>query len=316
MPSEFIFLILLSLTPIVALIWYFDHLDKIQKESRRLLWRIFAWGVLITVGAAIAEYALEANILHLIPGTYFKYFVLMFVFVAGVEEGLKYWVVKKQAYDHPAFNEYFDGIVYAVMASLGFAALENIFYVAEGGFYIGILRAITAVPAHAMFGAIMGYYISLARHSQDPKLEKKFLFKGLLTAILLHGTYNFLLLMASIGAPPMNLAVILVIPLLLAMALNVKWKIAHLHFLDKVEGVLEPPKWTISRYIKAFFGFGFFTSGVLAAMAILLGLFSSDPEIQSIFIESEFNIVGIGIFVAIMWIIAYLLLADKQTSKK
>jgi protease PrsW len=316
MPSELILLLLLSLAPIVALIWYFDHLDKIQKESRRLLWSIFAWGVLVTIGAAIAEYALEANILQLVPGTYFKYFVLMFIFVAGVEESLKYWVVKKQAYDHPAFNEYFDGIIYAVMASLGFAALENIFYVADGGFYIGVLRAVTAVPAHAMFGAIMGYYISLARHSQDPKLEKKFLFKGLLTAILLHGTYNFLLLMAGVGAPPMNLAVILVIPLLLAMALNVKWKIAHLYFLDKVEGATMPPRWTISRYIKAFFGFGFFTIGVLAVIAILLGIFSTDPEIQSIFVENEFNVLGTVILIAIMWIISYLLLADKQTSKK
>ncbi|MBU1446178.1 PrsW family intramembrane metalloprotease [Patescibacteria group bacterium] len=315
MPSELILLVLISLAPIVILIWYFDHLDKIQKESRRLLWSIFAWGVSMTVVAGIAEYFLETNVLPLIPGTYFKLFVLMFIFVAGVEEGLKYWVVKKKAYDHPAFNEYFDGIIYAVMASLGFAALENVFYVTEYGFYIGAFRAITAVPAHAMFGAIMGYYISLARHSKDSKLEKKYLFKGIFLAIALHGIYDFLLVM-GVTEPPINLTVILVIPFLLAMALNVKWKIAHLHFLDKAKGVIEPLKWTISRYIKAFFGLGIFTIGTLAALAILLSLFSGDPEIQSIFAEGEFSIVGTGIFVAIMWIIAYLLLADKRTSKQ
>jgi len=311
MPSEFILLIIISLAPIVGLIWYFDHLDKIQKESRKLLWGIFMWGVLITVIAGIIEYLLESNVLPFIQGTYFRLFVLMFVFVAGVEEGLKYWVVKTKAYNHPAFNEYFDGVIYAVMASLGFAALENIFYVTEYGFYIGAFRAVTAVPAHAMFGAIMGYYISLAHHSDNSRTEKKLLFKGVITAVIVHGIYDFLLIM-GVTESPMNITVILVIPFLLAMALNVKWKIAHLHFLDKVEGVVMPPKWTIGKYIKAFFGLGFFTVGVLATIAILMGIFSTDPAIQSIFTEGEFNITGTGIFVAIMWIITYLLLVDKH----
>ena len=97
-----------------------------------------------------------------------KLIILSFVFVAAVEEALKYWIVRKKIWDHPAFDEYFDGIMYAVTASLGFAALENVFYVTDGGLYVGVIRALMAVPAHALFGAMMGYYIGLARFEKNP----------------------------------------------------------------------------------------------------------------------------------------------------
>ena len=65
------------------------------------------------------------------------------------------------------FDELMDGIVYGAVASLGFATLENIMYCIDGGLSVVAIRALTAVPAHASFGAIMGYYfrkvISMAR---------------------------------------------------------------------------------------------------------------------------------------------------------
>jgi len=53
--------------------------------------------------------------------------------------------------------------VYAVYDSLGFAAAENLLDVYDNGIAVGLLRAVTAVPAHALFGVIMGYYLSLAK---------------------------------------------------------------------------------------------------------------------------------------------------------
>ena len=60
------------------------------------------------------------------------------------------------------FNEKFDGIVYAVYIALGFAGIENIVYAFTGGVGVGLVRALTAVAAHALFGVVMGFYFGLA----------------------------------------------------------------------------------------------------------------------------------------------------------
>ena len=89
------------------------------------------------------------------------------------------------------FNEPFDGIVYAVMVSMGFAALENILYTFQYGFGVGVTRAFTAVPAHATFVIIiMGYFMGKAKFSNN---RIKFNLLGLLFAILFHGSYDFFL---------------------------------------------------------------------------------------------------------------------------
>ena len=89
-----------------------------------------------------------------------------------------------------AFNEPFDGIVYAVMVSMGFAATENIVYVFESGFETALLRAITAIPAHATFGILMGYFMGKAKFSNNKIVLN---LTGLLLAVIFHGAYDFFL---------------------------------------------------------------------------------------------------------------------------
>lgn len=88
------------------------------------------------------------------------------------------------------FNEPFDGIVYAVMVSMGFAALENILYTFQYGFGVGVTRVFTAVPAHATFGIIMAYFMGKAKFSNN---RIKFNLLRLLFATLFHGSYDFFL---------------------------------------------------------------------------------------------------------------------------
>jgi RsiW-degrading membrane proteinase PrsW (M82 family) len=91
------------------------------------------------------------------------------------------------------FNEKFDGIVYAVSVSLGFATVENLFYVfSENSMQVGLLRAFTAVPGHAIFGVVMGFYLGLARFSEREK--GKWLLRAFLVPWLLHGIYDFLIM--------------------------------------------------------------------------------------------------------------------------
>jgi RsiW-degrading membrane proteinase PrsW (M82 family) len=119
-------------------------------------------------------------------------FVWQFVYVALIEEGLKFCVVWFAAYRSPHFNEVMDGIVYGVAASLGFATVENILYVFSGGVGAAIIRAFLSVPSHAAYGGIIGYYLGLAKLSrrQTPNNEEKLMVKGLLIAVALHGAFD------------------------------------------------------------------------------------------------------------------------------
>ena len=122
--------------------------------------------------------------------------------VALIEEYFKYLVLTKYAYKQDSFNEPMDGIVYGVIASLGFALVENIIYVflyADPGqeMIVGILRMFTAIPAHALMGVIMGYYIGKAKFAETPEEEKALTYRGLFIAIGIHGLYNFILFISA-----------------------------------------------------------------------------------------------------------------------
>ena len=94
------------------------------------------------------------------------------------------------------FDYRYDGIVYAVSASLGFAALENILYVISYGTSVSIGRAIFAIPGHTTFAVFMGFFLSRAKTAWlDNKNFKKNLCKilSLVVPMLIHGLYDFLL---------------------------------------------------------------------------------------------------------------------------
>jgi RsiW-degrading membrane proteinase PrsW (M82 family) len=282
---EFAILLILSLAPVALLLWYFNRLDK-NKEKKSFLWSIFLWGVLVTLFAGGIEVLLEYLFGNLFPDPFVKIFIFAFVFVAAVEEILKYIVVKRKAYPHPAFNEYYDGIIYAVVASLGFAALENIFYVTDGGLSVGLIRAIVSVPAHALFGATMGYFMALAKFSGNKVQEKKYLSKAVLYPVLLHGLYDFLLMTTTIYA-------MLVFPFLLALYLNIKRKINKLKVLDKTAKPLKP--YRPFDYVRIFIGLIFFTFGALALFVVMLYL-TGDVGVLASLQAVEFDTLSTSIF--------------------
>lgn len=147
-------------------------------------------GGLILIPAFFIENALSelAPFSGAVPGAAYSGFV-----VAGfTEEFLKYLAVFFIFYRSRQFNERYDGIVYAVSVSLGFAAAENIFYVFSHGLQTGLIRAFTAVPAHAFMGIAMGYYFGLARFF--PAKKRQYMAKAFIVPWLLHGIYDFILL--------------------------------------------------------------------------------------------------------------------------
>lgn len=120
--------------------------------------------------------------------------VSAWLIIALSEETVKYWALKLLAVPMKSFNEVYDGILYGVAASLGFATVENILYVfmSEGqGMTVAVLRAVLSVPGHALWGVMMGYYVGLAKFESDPRRKGQLVRQGLWTAVFWHGLYDF-----------------------------------------------------------------------------------------------------------------------------
>jgi protease PrsW len=115
------------------------------------------------------------------------------VVVAFSEEGSKFLLLRLYAYPKRNFTGPFDGIIYAVMIGMGFATVENIEYVIQFGMDTGLSRFFLAVPAHASFAVLMGYNAGLAK--SEPWRSGWLLAKGLLIAVLFHGSFDFFVFM-------------------------------------------------------------------------------------------------------------------------
>ena len=115
--------------------------------------------------------------------------------VALVEEGMKYAIVRIFNYNREEFDEPYDGIMYCVSASLGFAAIENILYVSESNdpLNLALLRTFTAVPAHGIFATTMGFYIGRAKFMTSDVQATLEHIKGVSLAVLFHGMYDYFL---------------------------------------------------------------------------------------------------------------------------
>ncbi|OIQ30292.1 MAG: protease PrsW [Bacteroidetes bacterium MedPE-SWsnd-G2] len=189
-------LLLLAVAPIFMIILYIYYKDKYEKEPKKLLLYSFLLGSVVSVIITLVLYYIYEAVLPLGHDTIFQNFIKAFFVVGLSEEFSKYVIVRYYAQTKKAFNEPFDGIVYAVMVSMGFAATENIIYVLQGGYTTALLRAFTAVPAHASFAVLMGYFMGKAKFSKQHKTRYNLM--GLFLATLFHGSYDFFLFIKSI----------------------------------------------------------------------------------------------------------------------
>ncbi|MBQ5453273.1 MAG: PrsW family intramembrane metalloprotease [Bacteroidales bacterium] len=185
-----IVLVVTALLPVFAILAYVYFTDP-DKEPWQTLLTAFGLGALTIVPAALCE------------GFLFDIFnaknyplVENFFCIGLTEEFFKLTVIMLYIFRHRDFNDTFDGIVYAVAASLGFAAAENVIYTLENGFDTGILRAFTSVPGHAAFAVFMGGFVSTAKTHHfylRTKKRTKYILLALFVPTVVHGLYDYLL---------------------------------------------------------------------------------------------------------------------------
>ena len=195
------FLLLAALVPAAFLMVQVYRLDRIEKEPAGLLLKLVLFGALSGVVAGAIEGALTRLLDVTLGGSMLRLVLENFLAVALVEEACKRWVVLKFAWNHPAFDYRFDAGVYCVFSALGFAALENILYVAEYGFAVAVSRALLSVPGHCFFAVYMGIYLGQAKMAEramqryyielPDESPGQYLRASLLVPALLHGFWDF-----------------------------------------------------------------------------------------------------------------------------
>lgn len=188
-------LLAVAIAPGIAICVFIYFKDKYNREPVGLLMVSFILGMLSTIPASILQFLNNTTPESLIGKSYKDVAIFAYLVVALSEEGSKYFMIRFFGYRRKAFDEPFDGIVYAVMVGMGFATLENIGYVYQHGLSTGLLRMFLSVPAHATFAVLMGYYIGLAKF--DAINRKKYLLLAIILPVIFHGTYDFFLFLGN-----------------------------------------------------------------------------------------------------------------------
>ncbi len=188
------YVLLLAFIPVLIIALYVYKRDVYQKEPLSALIKAFAGGMCSAVVVLLIGTLLDLSGIDIQSNVFLR----AFVSAALIEEGTKFYFLYKLFWRSPDFDERFDGIVYAVFVSLGFAFVENVLYIYQdinNAESIAYARAFSAVPAHALFAIAMGYGMGMAKFSR--KNSTALLTYGLLSAVFIHGTYDFLLMFAD-----------------------------------------------------------------------------------------------------------------------
>lgn len=152
--------------------------------------RSFVFGAMLVFPVMVIQHGFEVENFLQSP------FSQAYLMSGLLEEFLKWFIFYFTVYIHIEFHEFYDGIVYGVAISLGFASVENVFYLFAYGIQEAWWRALLPVSSHALFGLIMGSYLGRGKFSLQNKIGK-WISLSLFVPFLFHGTYNYLVLQVN-----------------------------------------------------------------------------------------------------------------------
>jgi RsiW-degrading membrane proteinase PrsW (M82 family) len=183
-------LIMAAFAPGLALLSFFYLKERFDHEPIGIVIRMFIFGAILVFPIMVIQYTFMETLQ--LSDT-----VQAFLNSALLEEFFKWFILYFLVYHHVEFNQRYDGIIYSVAVSLGFATMENVFYLWIHGVHEAMMRALLPVSSHALFGVIMGYYLGKGKFTVQESKQKVILLYSILIPISLHGTYNYILLIGN-----------------------------------------------------------------------------------------------------------------------
>ena len=184
----FSFSLTLAIAPAILLAIYFYKKDP-RPEPKKMIVLAFILGFVVVIILFILFSIIDLDSIEKSKNPWVRAFLKSFVTASFIEELFKFLVFAIFIFNSKYFDEISDGIIYMAIISLGFACLENIIYSFDD-IITGFIRAFTAVPGHALWSGIMGYYFGLAKFS---KHKVSLILVGLFIGILYHGLYDFVI---------------------------------------------------------------------------------------------------------------------------
>lgn len=206
---QLLLLVLLAVAPPVAFLVYILRRDREEPEPLGLVLKMLLLGCLSVIPAIIIELLFAGLPVFTRPGVAGAA-LSSFLLVAPVEEAVKLLTVLLFVWKNENFNQRGDGIIYTGTVAIGFAMAENLLYVLDRGWVIGVLRAVTSIPSHTFTGVLMGYFVGAAKFASSRAGRARCLVTGFLVAWLFHGAYNTFALSGTAAA-------LLVVPLVVAL---------------------------------------------------------------------------------------------------
>lgn len=228
--------ILTAITPAAWLLWTIYRKDSEQPEPAKWLVKAFIYGVLSVFLSFVisipTSMILGWDIDKQTYSSFLEATTDSFLFAAIPEELAKLFMLWLLLRKNPFFDEHFDGIVYAVCIGLGFAALENVFYLFGGmedwsWISTGIMRAFISVPAHYFFAILMGYYYSIYHFGIDKSIKTKAMI--FVAPILAHGIFDAILFSMQVSESLSGLIMILFIVFFTKLKKRAKEKVTYLN---------------------------------------------------------------------------------------
>jgi RsiW-degrading membrane proteinase PrsW (M82 family) len=217
-------ILIAAIAPGIALLCYFYLKDRYQSEPVSAVLKVFLLGVLLVFPTMVLQRGF-------VLGLGENEFIFSFLISGGIEEFLKWFVLYFMVYNLAVFDEPYDGIVYAVAISIGFATLENIIYAFFYPTSIASLfmRGLLPVSAHALFGVVMGYYFGKAKFSKSE--QNKYLLLSLALPIFWHGLFDYILLMIKTNW------FWFIVPLMVLLWTRGLWKVNHANSSSPFRGI-------------------------------------------------------------------------------
>ena len=193
-------------------------LDRYEKEPALLLVGVFLWGAVVAVvGAAIAELVFQFGLFTLTGSKAVAAFTTVSLFGPLVEETVKgFAVLLVFLIFRSEFDDLMDGLVYAGIVALGFAATENTFALFglgyhklgyEGLYALFFIRVILGGWNHAFFTAFTGIGLAMARLSPRSPVKLIAPIGGWVVAVFFHSLHNTLVSLLGLGGLALSLLV-------------------------------------------------------------------------------------------------------------
>lgn len=197
---SWIIIILCTVIPVGLIMWAIYSMNEGKRQPYWMLGLLFIGGLLSFFLVRFTSNLLDGRVYELSSASPFlrndwEFFLIAFGMIAVVEELSKFIMLNFFSFQSKKFEHPYDGIVYGVFVSLGFAFLENIMYLYNQGLSIALSRAIFTIPAHASFGIVMGYYLGLAKGCKTKGLDTdclKYRYIAFFVPLVLHGIYDYI----------------------------------------------------------------------------------------------------------------------------